>query len=171
MNKIRIVRLGTDTTPQQIQQFVDMMQRMYDFHATLHDDWKTRSDWKKGSERWINSAGNKDDYFFAIAYLNTGEDFQVDKVQPIGYVIASFHYEAPLFLQNRFGYIADLWVEETYRQRGVARSLFEAAKDWCKTQGVERIQLEVDVENDPGQKFWHKLGFEDFEIVMRKTLA
>ena len=89
---------------------------------------------------------------------------------PAGYVIAHFHYEAPLFVQNRFGYIADLWVEAEYRQHGVAPQILAAANSWFKTQGINRVQIEVDVENHVGQKFWHGIGYQDFEVVMRADI-
>ncbi len=169
-DKFEIVRLGSDTTSVQVAQFVGMMQRMYEFHATLHTDWQPKPNWQQGSQDWIKHAGSNEDYFFAVAYpLNAAGDVDPETA-PAGYIIAHFHYEAPLFVQNRFGYIADLWVETMYRQQGVAREILAAANSWFKTQGTNRVQIEVDVENAAGQKFWHGIGYKDFEIVMRADI-
>lgn len=164
-NTFKVVKLSGEPNPTQVQQFVAMMQRMYDFHATLHTDWKTRPNWQEGSLNWIKRAGNNDDFFFAMAYPTTGLE-----TEPAGYIIASFHYEAPLFIQNRFGYVSDLWVEESYRRQQAAQALLDAAYAWFRKQGVTRVQLEVDIENKAGQAFWQKAGYSNFELVMRKDI-
>ena len=169
MENFKAVRLVGTPTLAQVAQFVAMMQRMYDFHATLHPDWQTRPGWSDGSAGWVKRAADGDDYLFAIVYP-VGADDVPEMATPAGYVIASFHYEAPLFVQNRFGYIADLWIEKAYRGKGAARSLLVATYDWFRTQGVNRVQLEVDVNNEGGRKFWAGAGYEDFEIVMRKDI-
>ncbi|MDB5081828.1 MAG: hypothetical protein JWP00_3752 [Chloroflexi bacterium] len=165
----RVVVLGPDTPKYQLDQFVEMMQRMYEYHATLHTDWEPRPGWQEGSSDWISGAAGSDDYFFAIAYP-TGSASQEIADRPAGYIIGSFHYEAPLFVHHRFGYIADLWSEEAYRTAGVGNQLLASAYEWFKDQGVKRVQIEVDVKNPGGLKFWEKAGFEPFEIVMRKNL-
>ena len=165
----KVVRLvGTPSTAQ-VKQFVGMMQRMYDFHATLHPDWKTTADWQSGSAGWVKRASDNNEYFFAMLYP-TRPDGEEILGFPAGYVIASFHYEAPLFIQNRFGYIADLWIEEAYRSQGAAHQLLEVVYQWFREQGVDRVQLEVDVNNFNGRKFWEGTGYESFEIVMRKNI-
>ncbi len=165
----QVVRLTGKPDPAQVAQFVDMMQRMYDFHATLHPDWQTKENWNQGSAGWIQRASDGDEYYFAIAYsLDSAGENLPDRAA--GYVIASFHHEAPLFIQHRFGYIADMWVEPAFRSQGAAHFLLEAAYEWFRSQGVNRVQLEVDVNNTGGRRFWEGSGFEPFEIVMRKDI-
>ncbi|HEX2914078.1 MAG TPA: GNAT family N-acetyltransferase [Chloroflexia bacterium] len=169
MPEFKIVQIVDGTNKAQVEQFVTLMQHMYDYHATLHDDWKTRPGWQSNSQGWINRAAGGDEFFFALAYP-VDENGEEMLERPAGYITGTFHYEAPLFLQHRFGYIADLWVEEAYRGGGAARLLLENAINWFKQQGVNRVQLEVDVNNALGQHFWEKAGFEPFEIVMRKDI-
>jgi ribosomal protein S18 acetylase RimI-like enzyme len=164
-----VIVLGPDSPKRQLDQFVEMMQRMYEYHATLHQDWEPRPGWQEGSTGWLSGAASSNDYFFAIAYP-VGPDAKEMLDTPAGYIICSFHFEAPLFVQHRFGYIADLWSEEAYRTAGVGNQLLAKAYEWFKGQGVSRVQIEVDVKNPGGLIFWEKAGFEPFEIVMRKNL-
>jgi ribosomal protein S18 acetylase RimI-like enzyme len=142
-------------------QLVELMSRMYDFHASLHPDWRTRSNWQRGSKQWLTRVS--EDWFRALIFPEGDE-------KACGYVLASFHYEAPLFVQNRFGYIADLWVDTEYRGQSAAELLLAAAYGWFRQQGVKRVQLEVDVHNDRAVHFWHKQGFKDFQTVMRRDI-
>ncbi len=164
--------LGEKPADHQVEQLVAMMQRMYEFHATLHADWQTKPNWQQGSAGWISRATGGGEFFFALAYAissspNCAGSFNQ---QPAGYVIASFHYEAPLFIQHRYGYIADLWVEEAFRGQRVAQTLLAVAHDWCKQQGVRRVQIEVDVENIAGLKFWKAAAYQPFETVLRRDI-
>ena len=163
--------LGEKPARLQVEHLVAMMQRMYDYHATLHSDWQTKPNWQQGSAGWIRRAAGGSEFFFALVYASSSNPGSAGSLrQPAGYVIASFHYEAPLFIQHRYGYIADLWVEEAYRRQGAARALLAAAHSWCTDQGVSRMQIEVDVENKAGLKFWQAVGYHPFEIVLRRDI-
>jgi ribosomal protein S18 acetylase RimI-like enzyme len=161
--QFRVVPLTEKHNAAQVEQFVAMMSRMYDYHASLHPDWQQKADWQKGSAGWIQSAAGGNEWFFALVYP---EPSQV----AVGYIIAGFHYEAPLFIQNRYGYIADMWVEVEQRGNGAAQALLEAALAFFRDQGTQRVQLEVMVNNEPGKRFWQKAKFEPFEIVMRRDI-
>jgi ribosomal protein S18 acetylase RimI-like enzyme len=161
---IEVVRISDGRNKAQIEQFVALMSRMYHFHATLHPDWQPRSGWEKGSMGWIKNACAGNEWFFGLAY-------QAPALQgAIGYVLAGFHYEAPVFINHRYGYIADMWVEPEFRGSGAANKLLAAAEDFLREQGVNRIQLEVMVNNERGKAFWQKNGYEPFELIMRKTI-
>ncbi len=164
--KFRVVRITDGQNKAQVEEFVAMMGRMYDYHAGLHPDWQQKTGWQNGSAGWIKSGAGGNDWFFALAYPEPEQALQA----AAGYIIAGFHYEAPLFVRNRYGYIADMWVEPKQRGGGAAQALLDAAFAFLKEQGVDRVQLEVMVNNEPGLHFWQKSGFEPFEIVMRKTL-
>ena len=45
----------------------------------------------------------------------------------------------------------DLYVIEAARRQGIARALMNAASDWAKAQGADRLDLETARDNAPGQ--------------------
>lgn len=164
VENFRIVLLNNGQDSAKIEQLVGLMTRMYDYHTTLHPDWRTRQGWQQGSQQWLSRSAGSEDWFVALVY-------PTDSEVACGYLLASFHYEAPLFIQNRYGYIADLWLNEEYRGQGAAELLLEKAYAWFRQQGVERLQLEVDIRNERAYAFWQKQGFEDFQMVMRRNLG
>lgn len=164
--KFRVVRIIDGRNKEQVEQFVGMMSKMYDYHAGLHPDWQQKQGWQKGSGNWIRNAAGGNEWFFGLVYPEPEQALQ----PAVGYIIAGFHYEAPLFVQNRYGYIADMWIEPEYRGQGAADVLLQTALDFLKEQGASRVQLEVMVNNEPGKRFWQKAGFEPFEMVMRKDI-
>ena len=64
----------------------------------------------------------------------------------------------------------DLFVAETARRRGIARSLMNAASDWATTEGAARIDLETARDNAPGQSLYRSLGYEVDEVFLKFSL-
>ena len=62
------------------------------------------------------------------------------------------------------GVIRDCW------GRGVGSALFETAEDWARAQGLRRLDLTVQVQNERGRALYEKLGYE-IEGRMRATLV
>ena len=64
----------------------------------------------------------------------------------------------------------DLFVAETARRRGIARSLMNTASEWATTEGAGRIDLETAGDNAPGQSLYRSLGYELDEVFLKFSL-
>ena len=64
----------------------------------------------------------------------------------------------------------DLYVIEAARRQGIARALMNAASDWAKTQGADRLDLETARDNAPGQALYRDLGYELDEVFLKFSL-
>lgn len=64
----------------------------------------------------------------------------------------------------------DLFVAETARRHGIARSLMNTASEWATTQGAARIDLETARDNAPGQSLYRSLGYELDEVFLKFSL-
>jgi len=64
----------------------------------------------------------------------------------------------------------DLYVVEAARRQGIARALMNAASDWAKAQGADRLDLETARDNAPGQALYRDLGYELDEVFLKFTL-
>jgi SAM-dependent methyltransferase len=72
----------------------------------------------------------------------------------------------------------DIYVQEAYRGRGVAKTMLEQMLDSLKADGIRNIGLYVRADNAPARALYKKLGFVEDEapkgassLQMRKTLA
>ncbi len=54
-----------------------------------------------------------------------------------------------------------LVTEEKYRRRQVASSITQSLVSWGLSRGAKQGYLQVEVENEPAQKLYNGLGFED----------
>jgi len=84
----------------------------------------------------------------------------------VGYVIVTVLENPPVFALGRFGFVAELCVDEPMRKRAVGRTLWEAAVDWSRKRGLSVIQLNVSVMNENGRDFWRKMGCRDYLEVL-----
>ena len=64
----------------------------------------------------------------------------------------------------------DLYVFEAARRQGIARALMNAASDWAKAQGADRLDLETARDNAPGQALYRDLGYELDEVFLKFSL-
>ena len=87
-----------------------------------------------------------------------------------GYALVFDVAEHP-FIPNwdRTGYITQLFVDDAYRRAGVGQELTDFALTWLTQRGVPDVMLNVDVDNDDGEKFWRRVGFSPYLTRMRKT--
>ena len=64
----------------------------------------------------------------------------------------------------------DLYVVEAARRQGIARALMNAASDWAKAQGADRLDLETARDNAPGQALYRDLGYELDQVFLKFSL-
>ena len=70
------------------------------------------------------------------------------------------------------GYIEGWYVDQNYRQRGIARKLLAAAEDWARGQGCVEIASDTWIDNEISQRVHEALGYEvvDRCVHYRKKL-
>lgn len=63
-----------------------------------------------------------------------------------------------------------LYVLEQYRNKGIGNSLLNEAIDRCKKLKIKYIDINVMKKNEIAKYIYKKLGFEEYEIKLRKSL-
>ena len=67
--------------------------------------------------------------------------------------------------------IADVWVEASYRRRGIARSLVRVSEERALLDGATEIRLQVYATNDAASMMYGQLGYRTIIRTMRKRLG
>jgi aminoglycoside 6'-N-acetyltransferase len=57
-----------------------------------------------------------------------------------------------------------------WRGRGLGTALLAAAEDWARTQGAERMILDLDVHNEGARRLYERVGYEVEALAMDKAI-
>ena len=69
------------------------------------------------------------------------------------------------------GWVYYVAVDPDCRHKGYGRAIMDAAEDWLRDRGIEKMQLMVRPDNSPVQAFYQSLGyFEQERVVFAKWL-
>ncbi len=64
------------------------------------------------------------------------------------------------------GYLEGIYVRESSRRRGVARSLLRACENWAKAQGCAEFASDCELDNTDSQRFHRAVGFEEANRII-----
>ena len=88
-----------------------------------------------------------------------------------GTVIKGYIYLKSITIDDKQGYLIDgLYVDEMYRNNGIASKLMESAFNMIKDYNVNFIDVNVLVKNEGASYLYKKYGFNEFKINYRKYL-
>ena len=88
----------------------------------------------------------------------------------IGYLVAEKKKDPGWRKDVKLTYLEGIFIEKPYRNKGIGQKmLFELTK-WAKKENSNRIQLDALTKNKRAIKFYNKLGFFDYEILLEKKI-
>jgi ribosomal protein S18 acetylase RimI-like enzyme len=67
-------------------------------------------------------------------------------------------------------YLGFMYVEPTYRGKGVNKIIIDNLKNWAKSRAIKEVRLHVYDENTDAIKAYEKAGFQKYLIEMRTEL-
>ena len=94
-----------------------------------------------------------------------------DGDKAVGLLIAGVHTDSPLFRHRQWVEVQALYVADSHRRMGIARSLLNEAYGWAEALNLPRVQLYVTASNERAQSVYEEEGFATSQAIMRKKLA
>lgn len=67
-------------------------------------------------------------------------------------------------------YVGELVVAQEWSGQGVGRALMQAAEDWARAAGHDRVTLETGAANPGARAFYAALGYVEEEVVLTHAL-
>jgi len=61
-------------------------------------------------------------------------------------------------------------VLEEYRGKGIGTKLVNDFFKWCHEKGVTVVKVSASAPNSQGIKFYRKLGFNDYSLILERSM-
>lgn len=147
-----------------VREIAELWLELVNYHLPIDDAMPVPA--VDGVQRYAARLQNSLDDTYAKIYV--AED---DAGQLVGFVVAAIVDLLPeMFVIERSGFIADIFVQEAYRGQGVGQQLIEAAEGWFRSRNILHYEWSVAAANHTGRKFWQSIGGREVMIRMRKQL-
>lgn len=126
-------------------------------------------------ENIYNPIGFPKDYIKASIMSNDTDYILVeDDDKIVGYALIekreSPYKEYPSFKEDSFAFIYELIVLPEYRLKGYGKSIIDEAYKWAKERNLTSIELNVLENNYNARAFYERVGFEEYQIKLRKEV-
>ena len=124
-------------------------------------------DESKGSEYWMDVLLS----FVAVALEDTerNEIFVLKRSDGVRAGMLWMSRSKDQYTCDDTGYIMGIYVEKTFRGKGLGKALMKAAEEWCRINGLLSVTLNVSPLN-PVISLYKGCGFKERSVVMRKDL-
>jgi diamine N-acetyltransferase len=78
-----------------------------------------------------------------------------------GYIALTFSYS--LEYAGRDALIDELYLREQFRGAGIGKQAVQFVEDYCRSENIKAVHLEVERTNKHAKALYHKTGFVDHE--------
>lgn len=97
-----------------------------------------------------------------------GEEGEEGEKRIVGFACVKLveHPGSPYRLPQKYLDVDEFGVDEQVRRRGVGRALFEAVREYAKSNGVSRIELNMWEFNREALAFYDAIGFRTYRRCM-----
>lgn len=119
-----------------------------------------------GELLWPDSENLKDEFREIILSSDAVIYIAVDEV-PIGFSHFALRRDYVNGCSDTpTGYLEGIYVEEAYRNKGIAKKLVNEGQLWSKSLGAREMGSDVLIDNEDSMKFHEKIGFKEVERVV-----
>jgi len=151
--------------PSDIPYLFPLIEKISDFHKSLDGDrYNFLPNQGQLYEAWLSELLTDTRHLCLVAEADASAS--KNSPQLVAYLIATLESEIPIYYLKEYGYIHDLWVEESHRHQGIARQMTLQTVEHFRHLGVQQIRLNTIVGNDAALKLYHSCGFRASTVEM-----
>lgn len=100
-----------------------------------------------------------------MVFLVGAEDERI-----VAFLVATIDDEIPIYQVKRYGFVQDVFVDEAYRHRGIAKALMLEAMSRLAAMGIKQVRLDVLERNEPARRLFASCGFRTSIVEMIREI-
>jgi ribosomal protein S18 acetylase RimI-like enzyme len=144
-------------SPDEVPQVLPMVRKVCAFHQAM-DPAKYTLEGDPGElyRDWLRRRATDRRSVFLVADARSGSETQP---RLVAFLVGTVEREIPIYRIKEYGFVHDLWVEEDYRNEGIARQMVTLAIERFRQVGVLQVRLDVAAGNAPAAGLFRACGF------------
>lgn len=123
--------------------------------------YKLAPDSKEKWLSWANKKINNTDFALFVAEKNL----------IIGYITGWTEQRPPLYAEQQYGFLSNLYVQPAHSCEGIGKLLVKTLFEWFGKEGITHSELIVDINSSAAVKFWESIGYRPIIQRMRVSLT
>ena len=141
-----------------IDSILDLWEKLMDEHYQFDRRFRRRELGRIHMRYHLSSSLFSSDFILLVAR---------SEGKVIGFMSAQI-IRNPIFLPPSMGQIADAFILQEWRGKGIGSAMVNYIIEWFREKNVVQIDLNVAIANEKGRNFWKKQGFTPYlEVVSR----
>jgi ribosomal protein S18 acetylase RimI-like enzyme len=130
--------------------------------AALHEGWDpSKFGYREHPEEmyrnWLRSRATDPRSVFLVAERQG---------RLVAFLIGTVEAEIPIYRLKEFGFIHDIWVDQTYRHEGIGRQLVMLAIERFGQIGVKQVRADTAAANEPARGLMRSCGMRESVVEM-----
>ncbi len=150
--------IGNNEPQETLDSIASLFREMYEF---MQDKGMQLSIVQGGEQKWISTASRLPG---KMNHIVVAEDENI-----VGFAHGNIRLAPDHFGGVKTGFISHVYVQEGYREQGIASKLADMLIESLKAAGARHFELEVLVMNQQAINFWQKKGFKKELYRMSKS--
>lgn len=145
--------------PEDVPAVVPMVERLAAFLAERdRAKYEPLPDIGERYRAWLGDRATDPRAVFMVAERRPG--------QLAGFLVGTVERAIPIYRLREYGFVHDVWVEEAYRNEGLARQMVTLAVERFRVIGVAQVRLDVLIANPPARALFAACGFRPSVVEM-----
>ncbi|MCK4918312.1 MAG: GNAT family N-acetyltransferase [Candidatus Pacebacteria bacterium] len=143
-----------------ILSILKLVEKMVDFHYAIDKIYKPYKEYKELEKYFKSLINTKDNILVVVENEN----------KIIGFLEGGIEKASNDVMFDKIGTINNIFIEEKFRNKGIAKKLLKYIFEYFKSKNIEYIQISTDARNKVGKEFWKKNNFFEYQIKMLRKL-
>lgn len=145
-----------------LTQLINLKNELTDYHFELDKQYKSSDKIKEITEKDLIDFIQKDDCWIFVAEESS---------RILGYIAGAIRDNHYLDLRNtKTGNIKNFLVTKDARGKKVGKSIHERTIKFLKDQGIDYLEVSVNVLNKPSIVAYKKMGFKEFHLKLNQRI-
>jgi GNAT superfamily N-acetyltransferase len=148
-----------DARASDVPAVVKMVKKLCELHASWDPaKYAFRDDVEEMYSSWLTGRVGDPRSVFLVA--------DREERGPVAFLIGGVDRELRIYRLSEYGFIHDLWVEEDYRNEGLARQMVMRAIEKFREMGMTQVRLDTAAQNEVARKLFASCGFRPSVVEM-----